>query len=93
MFDWKFTDKGEQPMHPNDLSVNKTKKEGQHDVTFAEGGDTHMFSQQAAGPDKPGNTGKDQSSAPGNKFAEGGKTKMHSYTPSQAATAGITSAR
>jgi len=50
----------------------KSKSEGEHNVTFAEGGDTHMFGKQAAGPDKPGNTGKDQASAPGPKYAAGG---------------------
>jgi len=80
-------------MKGNTLSVNKTKKEGQHDVEFAEGGDTHMFGQQTAGPDKPGNTGKDQHSAPGAKYAEGGKGKMFGYTPSLPAKAGITGAR
>jgi hypothetical protein len=71
----------------------KTTKEAQHDVTFAEGGDGHMFGQQAAGPDKPGNTGKDQSGAPGAKFAKGGSTKMFDFHPSQPATAGQTGAR
>jgi hypothetical protein len=71
----------------------KTKVESSHDVTFAEGGDTHMFGKQAAGPDKPGNTGKDQSSAPGHKFAEGGKGKMFGFAGSQPATAGQTGAR
>jgi hypothetical protein len=50
-----------------------------------------MFGQQAAGPDKPGNTGKDTSGAPGAKFAKGGSTKMHSYTPVREAKAGQTS--
>jgi hypothetical protein len=68
-------------------------KEAQHDVTFAEGGDQHMFSKQAAGPDKPGNTGKDQSTAPGPKFAAGGSHKMFSFHPSQPATPGQTGAR
>jgi len=71
----------------------KTKENSEHNVTFAEGGDTHMFGKQAAGPDKPGNTGKDQSSAPGPKYAAGGSNKMFGFTPSQAAKAGITSAR
>jgi hypothetical protein len=71
----------------------KTKTETSHDVTFAEGGDTHMFSQQAAGPDKPGNTGKDQSGAPGPKYAAGGKNKMFGFAGSQPATAGQTGAR
>jgi hypothetical protein len=78
---------------PNNLSVNKTKKEGQHNVEFAEGGDQHMFGKQAAGPDKPGNTGKDQSAAPGAKFAEGGKNNMFGFSPSIPQQAGRTSAR
>jgi hypothetical protein len=48
------------------------KRSAQHRVDFAEGGSTRMFKQQAAGPDKPGNTGKDQSAAPGAKRAKGG---------------------
>lgn len=71
----------------------KGKQEGEHNVEFAVGGDDHMFSQQAAGPDKPGNTGKDTSSAPGAKYAEGGKGKMFGYHGSQPATAGQTGAR
>jgi hypothetical protein len=71
----------------------KTKQESERDVTFAEGGDTHMFGQQAAGPDKPGNTGKDTSGAPGAKFAKGGSSKMFGFTPSQEAKAGQTGAR
>ena len=71
----------------------KSKQESEHDVTFAEGGDTPMFGQQAAGPDKPGNTGKDTSGAPGAKFAEGGKTKMFGFAGSEAQQGGRTSAR
>jgi hypothetical protein len=71
----------------------KTKTESEKDVTFAEGGTTKMFGPQAAGPDKPGDTGKDQSSAPGAKFASGGKAKMFGYNPSVPATAGQTGAR
>lgn len=73
--------------------ADKTKQESSHDVEFAEGGDTPMFSQQAAGPDKPGNTGKDTSAAPGAKFAKGGSTKMFGFNPSQEAKAGQTGAR
>jgi hypothetical protein len=80
-------------MKPNNLSVNKTKKEGQHDVEFAEGGDTHMFGEQAAGPDKPGNTGKDPTAAPGAKFAAGGSTKMFGFSPAVSQEPGRTSAR
>lgn len=68
-------------------------KEAQHDVTFAEGGNTPMFGKQSAGPDKPGNTGHDQTAAPGPKFASGGSTKMFGFSPSESARAGITSAR
>lgn len=71
----------------------KTTKEAQHNVTFAEGGDDHMFGQQAAGPDKPGNTGKDPTSAPGPKYAAGGSTKMFGYNPAVPAKAGITGPR
>jgi len=80
-------------MRANKLSVNTTKKEAQHDVTFAEGGDGHMFGKQAAGPDKPGNTGKDPSSAPGPKFAEGGNGKMFGFSGAQSQQPGRTSAR
>lgn len=74
------------------VAPTKTK-EAQHDVTFAEGGDTPMFKKQAAGPDKPGNTGKDQTAAPGPKYAAGGSSKMFGYAGSQPATAGQTGAR
>jgi hypothetical protein len=57
-----------------------------------EGGRTPMFGKQAAGPDKPGNTGKDQRKAPGAKYAEGGKKQMR-FRPSVPAKAGATGAR
>jgi hypothetical protein len=71
----------------------KSKETSEHNVTFAEGGDQHMFGKQAAGPDKAGNTGKDQSAAPGAKYAAGGSHKMFGFSPSQAVTAGQTGAR
>ena len=74
------------------VAPTKTK-EVQHNVTFAEGGDTKMFGKQAAGPDKPGNTGKDTSAAPGPKYAAGGSTKMFGFNGSQPAKAGQTGAR
>lgn len=74
------------------VAPTKTK-EAQHDVTFAEGGDTHMFGKQSAGPDKPGNTGKDPTAAPGPKYAAGGSSKMFGFNPSQPAKAGQTGAR
>jgi hypothetical protein len=78
---------------PNKLSVNATKKEAQHDVTFAEGGDTKMFGKQSAETDVPGNTGKTPKAAPGAKFASGGSTKMFGFSPSQPKQPGTTGAR
>jgi len=48
------------------------KASTQRRTVFGRGGTTKMFKRQAAGPDKPGNTGKDQTSAPGSKRASGG---------------------
>lgn len=74
------------------VSPVKTK-EAQHNVTFAKGGNQHMFKKQSAGPDKPGNTGKDPTSAPGPKFASGGSSKMYGFNPSIAKKPGTTGAR
>jgi hypothetical protein len=63
-----------------------------HNVEFAKGGDTHMFSEQEANPKKEGITGKGDAKGPGDKFAEGGSDKMFSFNPAKTATAGITSA-
>jgi hypothetical protein len=53
----------------------------QRRITFGKGGSTKMFGKQAAGTDKPGNTGKDQSPAPGAKRAVGGhRTTGHSLS-------------
>jgi len=71
----------------------KSKQESEHNVTFAEGGDTHMFGKQSASPDTPGNTGKTEKAAPGAKYAEGGSTKMFGFHGSVPASAGKTSAR
>jgi hypothetical protein len=44
---------------------------------FGKGGSTRMFKQQAAGPAKAGQTGKNQTSASGAKAAKGGpKSKV-----------------
>lgn len=71
------------------------KKESQHNVTFAKGGNTPMFSQQAAEPAQSGVTvdkaAKDN--APGPKYASGGSGKMFGFSPSQAQQPGRTSAR
>lgn len=68
-----------------------------HNVEFAKGGDTPMFGEQEAGSrtsaDKSPSTGKPDSSGPGEKFAEGGKTKMFGFSGALPARDGITSAR
>lgn len=89
-------------MKANKLSVNKTKRESQHDVEFAEGGDTPMFGEgdrtetatmDSAGPQRPGRTAQHPDEK-GGKFAEGGKgNKMFEYHPSVPATSGQTGAR
>lgn len=74
--------------------VNSKKKEKQHNVTFAEGGDTHMFPQQSADPAEKGVTRDNEATDDlSNKGAAGGKTKMFSYQGAVPAKAGITSAR
>jgi hypothetical protein len=66
----------------------------QHDVEFAKGGDTKMFGEQAAGPQKEGTTAHDVSGgAPGADFAKGGSGKMFGFSGALPARAGITSAR
>jgi hypothetical protein len=67
--------------------------EKSHDVTFAKGGDTHMFGEQSAGDQKPGGTAHTESAAPGADFASGGKTKMFGFSGALPARDGITSAR
>lgn len=71
----------------------KTKVESEHDTTFAKGGNTHMFKEQAAGPQQSAETSQEENPAPGAKFAAGGSTKMFGYAGSQPAQAGKTSAR
>jgi hypothetical protein len=57
------------------------KKSAQRPATFGKGGATKMFKPQAAGTDRPGNTGKDQSPAPGAQRAVGGpRTTGHSLS-------------
>jgi hypothetical protein len=76
------------------IMAEKSKVESEKNVEFAKGGsDNHMFGEQAATPDKPGNTGKDAGGAPGAKFASGGSGKMFGFNPSVPATAGQTGAR
>lgn len=75
-------------------SSSVSRNETTHNVEFAEGGDTKMFGEQAAGEQKPGGTAHNaEGGAPGAKFAEGGKTKMFGYQGALPARDGITSAR
>lgn len=61
---------------------------------FAKGGNTHMFGEQAAGPEKPGTTAHDvKGGAPGPTFAKGGSGKMFGFQGSVSQEAGRTSAR
>jgi len=63
------------------MATQPKKKSAQRPVTFGKGGSTKMFKPQSAAPDRPGNTGKDQSSAPGAKRASGGpQTSGHSLS-------------
>jgi hypothetical protein len=74
-------------------SVDKGKRFGEKDQTFADGGHSnHMFGEQAAGTQKPAGTAHDVSGgSPGPSFAAGGSTKMFGYRPSTPAVAGQTS--
>jgi hypothetical protein len=75
------------------MSVDTQKKEKQHNVEFAKGGNTHMFGAQKVGAQKSGVTETDAGAGSGEKFASGGKGKMFGFAGSEAAKAGITSAR
>jgi hypothetical protein len=50
----------------------KPKTESVRSTAGATGGQTKMHRQQAAGPARPGHSGKNQSVAPGQKRASGG---------------------
>jgi hypothetical protein len=80
---------------PVNTSSKVTRNEKSTDTTFAKGGNTKMFTPQAAEPMKSGTTGDPTGpdSAPGAKFAEGGKGKMFGFAGSASARDGITSAR
>jgi hypothetical protein len=60
------------------------KPSAQRGASYARGSSTRMHKPQAAGPDRAGNTGKDQSAAPGSKRAVGGAAK---FGPSSAVAA------
>jgi hypothetical protein len=81
-------------MRGNKLHVDRTKKDTQRGVALAKGGGKgRMFGPQAAGPARPGHTGKNQSAAPGAKSARRGTTKMAAFTPARSAKPGRTGAR
>jgi hypothetical protein len=80
-------------MRGNKLHVDRTKRDTQRSAALAKGGTTKMFGKQAAGPDKPGHTGKVQTSAPGAKSARGGTTKMAAFAPARPVKPGRTGAR
>jgi hypothetical protein len=70
------------------------KADPSKNVDFAEGGHSnHMFGEQSAGDQKPGGTSHTETSAPGDKFAAGGTTKMFGFQGAVPARSGITSAR
>jgi hypothetical protein len=68
------------------------RHEKTHNVEFAKGGNTKMFGEQQANPDKPGQTSKEDVNGKGSEFAAGGKGKMFGFKPSASAEAGKTSA-
>ena len=65
------------------------EKESVRRAAFSKGGSTKMFKKQAAGPDRPGNTGKDQTAAPASKRAISG-TRLSGPSFSMPAKAGHT---
>ncbi len=74
-----------------DAGAEATEKS--HNVEFAKGGDTPMFGEQQANPDKPGQTGKEDVGGKGAEYAKGGSTKMFGFSGALPARSGITSAR
>jgi hypothetical protein len=52
--------------------VDISKQDRDRGTAFAKGGKAKMFGEQAAGPIRPGQTGKAQNPAPGSKGARGG---------------------
>ena len=96
--DGKWAKKGQKETGPTshdfgggDAGAEATEKS--HDVTFAKGGKTPMFSEQEAGPQAPRTTAHDTAEGgKGEEFASGGKGKMFGFNGAKAATSGITSA-
>ena len=82
---------GAPKMSSGDAGASSTEKT--HNVEFAKGGNTHMFGEQQANPDKPGQSGKEDVSGKGAEYAKGGSTKMFGFAGALPARSGITSAR
>jgi hypothetical protein len=59
-------------MRANKLQLDETKKDRERPAALAKGGKDKMFGEQSAGPARPGQTGKNQTPAPGAKAAKGG---------------------
>lgn len=78
-----------------DLNGTGSVKRGEKttNVEFAKGGNTHMFGEQQASPQTPGQTEKNGATGKGAEFAKGGSAKMFGFNGSQPARSGITSAR
>ncbi len=70
-----------------------TRNERSHNVEFAKGGNTPMFSEQQAEPMKSGQTGDPGATGKGAEFAKGGSTNMFGFSGAMPARDGITSAR
>lgn len=70
-----------------------SRNESTSNAQFAKGGNTHMFPQQQASPQTPGQTEKNGATGKGAEFAKGGSGKMFGFAGSQPAQSGITSAR
>jgi hypothetical protein len=77
----------------NKPHVDSSKHQAERGAKFAKGGKDRMFGEQSAGQARAGQTGKNQTAAPGVKGARGGTTKMAPFTPAKPAKAGITGPR
>jgi hypothetical protein len=72
--------------------VDSSKHQSERGAKFAKGGKDKMFPEQAAGPARPRQTGKNQTPAPGAKAARGGG-KVHVSGQSVPAKPGATGPR
>lgn len=77
-------------MRSHKLPANQLKRAEQHGKTFAAGGKTHMAKPQAAGPVRPGVSGKSQTAAPGGRAAAGGPPIPPRVSKARPAKGGVT---